>query len=90
MWIPLDSDDLTRRPNQARHQHRHVSDTRTDVQDPLSCSEASLAEESFGIGSQSRRLPDQALLLGLGAPEYVGSNFRHPGVHRSNAMFGSV
>jgi hypothetical protein len=87
MRIPLDADDLTRRPNHARHQHRHVADTRADVQDPLSRSEASFAEESFGIGSQSRRLPDQALLLRLGAPEYVGSNFRHPGVRRSNVMF---
>ena len=38
-------------------------------------------------GSQSRRLPEEALLLRLGTPEYVGSNFRHPGVRRSNVMF---
>jgi hypothetical protein len=82
MRIPLDSHDLARRPNQSRRQHGHVSYTRADIQDPLARIETGLAKESFGVGSQSRRLPDQALVLRLGAPENVGPYFRHARILR--------
>jgi hypothetical protein len=70
-YVAFDSDDLSRRTNQTRRQHRHVADTRADVQNPLTRTHACVTEQSLGVRIKARSLSNQPLLLGIGIPKYV-------------------
>jgi hypothetical protein len=70
-YVAFDSDDRSRRSNQTRRQHRYVTDTRADVQNPLTRTHACVTEQSLGVRIKARSLSNQPLLLGIGTPKYV-------------------
>jgi hypothetical protein len=57
---------FSRRANEPGSQHCHVTNAGTKIQDTLARSNVCLTEESFGEGGQKHRLPDQALMFGIG------------------------
>jgi hypothetical protein len=63
--------DLSGRTNQPGRQHGYVSDAGAEVQDTLPRTNTCLAEESFRAGSQTRSLPDEALVFEVRAAEDV-------------------
>jgi hypothetical protein len=69
--VPLDGHNLTRRTNQSGYQHRHISYPRSEFQNALPGSNAGFTKKSFGDGSDTRSLSDQAIVLGVGVPKRV-------------------
>jgi hypothetical protein len=62
----LNGHNLARRTHQSGNQHRHVPYPRPEIQNALPESNARLAKESFGHGSDTSCLPNQPLMLGVG------------------------
>ncbi len=80
--VAFDADDFSRRTNQVGRQHGDVTNAGTDIQDTLTCANAGFAEKSFGERSEAGSLPNEALVLGVGAAEGVarsGIACRHDG-----------
>ena len=70
-YVALDSDDLSRRTNQTRRQHRHVADTRADVQNSLTRTDTCVMEQSLCVRIKARSLSNQPLLFGIRTTKYV-------------------
>jgi hypothetical protein len=70
-YVAFDPDDLSRRTNQTRRQHRYVANARADIQNPLTRTHACVTEQSLGVRIKARSLSNQPLLFGIGTPEHV-------------------
>jgi hypothetical protein len=64
--VALDGYDLARWTHQSGNQHRHVSYSRPEIQNALPRPNSRFTKKSFGDGSDTRRLPNQTLMLGIG------------------------
>jgi hypothetical protein len=62
---------FSRRADEPGSQHCHVTNAGTKIQDTLARSNACLPEESFGERRQNHRLPNQALMFGIGIAQRV-------------------
>src|SRR4030095_8282562 len=69
--VALDGHNLARRTHQSSCQHRHVSHPRPEIQNALPGSNARLTKESFTDGSDTHRVPDKALVFGVGVAQWV-------------------
>jgi hypothetical protein len=62
---------LSGRTNKSGRQHCYVANAGTKIQDALAWANARFTKEAFGERGQKRRLPNQALVFGVGAAQRV-------------------
>ena len=69
--VPLDGNDFSRRTDELRSEHCYVADTRANIQEPLSRTDSSFAEEVFCNRCKAFGLPNQAVVLGVSTAKDV-------------------
>src|SRR6516162_7672116 len=66
--------------NETSYQHRNATEAGAHVENTLTLTNSSLAQQTFGDRIEDCRLPNQTLMLCIRASEYVGSG-RSPRWH---------
>jgi hypothetical protein len=71
LGITVDPDHFSTSADQSGEQHRHITHSRTDIENALPGSDAGFAKEAFRNWKQTRRLADKPFMLTVGAAQQI-------------------